>query len=186
MYKSSIGPLIEKHKALFETVNDREIKINAQHDVEYSILNYKKILSDMCEYVQGYFDYKKQGEDKYAGKLLDSTHKFYDEMFNDVRYRTTISLYDMKRINQEFIAGTKQLQDKIDIDTDLLSEEQAVIIMTDNQYKKLMKVYKDDVAIYCWLTSKESKVFNTGINEDLRRAFLDKSTPVIHQLKGKK
>ena len=187
MFKSSIGNLIKQSKSLFEQINEKNMNVADKDDVQYSILNYKKILEDMTEYVKGYFDYKEQGEETYAGKLITSTHKFYDEMFTNIKYRTTITLYDMKRINQEFIAGTQSLQEMLENDDVTIDAEgRAFLTMTDNQYKKLMKVYKDDGDIYRWLVTKKSKFFNNGIPDQLRRSFNDKAAPVMHQLKGKR
>ena len=56
--------------------------------------------------------------------------------------------------------------------------------MTDNQYRKLMKVYKDDSQIYLYLLTRNSR-FSKTISPELYSAFENKDTPVIHRMKKK-
>lgn len=183
MFESSIPELISDNKSLFEDVNNA-FDTNTDK-ADYTILNYNKILSDMCDYLEGYFKYKENGEEQYADKLLSSTHRFYDDMFTKVEYRMPFHLNDMKGINEEFLVNTKKLQSLLESDDDEKSiEENSMIKMTDNQFRKLMKVYKDDAQIYLYLATRNGR-FSKPINAQLYSAFEDESTPVIHKMKKK-
>lgn len=179
MFNTTISELIKNNKSIFEDIN-RSFDSHTDN-ADYTILDYNKILSDMCDYLEGYYKYKENGEEQYADKILSSTHKFYDVMFTDIKYRKPFRLSDMKSINEEFLVDTKKLQSLMDTDISGY-EEDAMLRMADNQYKKLMKVYKDDAQIYLWLVSRNSK-FTRNISADLYSAFENKDTPVIHKMK---
>lgn len=193
MFKSSISDVIRDNRSLFEDVNRHD---NTRDNGEYTILDYGKIVNDMGDYLEGYFKYKESGDDKYADKLLSSTHKFYDDMFTDIKYRTPFNLNDMRDINKEFIKNTKRLQALLETD-DYKDEKakdekesdskeiKAVLKMTDNQYNKLMKVYKDDAKIYLWLATRYSP-FRKSLDPKLHAAFENEKTPVIHRIKKTK
>ena len=180
MFKSSIADSVKDNRDLFEDINRKYD--NAKDPAEYTILDYGKITSDMCDYVEGYFKYKENGDDKYVDKLMASTHKFYDKMFTDVGYRKPFNLPDMKDINEEFLANTKKLQALLEADYESGSEEYAILKMTDNQYNKLMKVYRDDAKIYIWLSTKRSPL-SKSLEPRLVQAYENKNTPVIHKIK---
>lgn len=178
MFKSSIATLIQMHQNVFEDVN-RDFD-NLKDPADYSMLNYSKILDDMCEYLSGYFKYSESGDTKYADKLFQSTHKFYDEMFTNDKYRRNVSLSEIKSITEDFLAGTKKLQNMLERDYSS-TEMEGMCKMSDNQYRKLIKVFTDDVKIYRYLASRHNKLFRSSIDPQLYNAFLDESTPVIHK-----
>ena len=181
MFKSSISEIIKNSKEIFEDIN--RAFDNHTDKAEYTILNYNKILTDMCDYIEGYYRYKEAGEEQYADKIMSSTHKFYDEMFVNIKYRTPFRLSDMKDINEQFLVNTQKLQSLLEKDTSSL-EEDTILKMTDNQYRKLMKVYKDDSQIYLYLVTRNSR-FSKTISPELYSAFENKDTPVIHRMKKK-
>jgi hypothetical protein len=183
MFKSSISDTVRNNRDTFEDVNRKYD--NIKDDAEYTILDYGKITSDMCDYIEGYFKYKENGDEKYADKLIASTHKFFDDMFTDVKYRKPFNLIDMKQINEEFLANTKKLQTLLEADYKSGSEEYAILKMTDNQYNKLMKVYRDDVRIYIWLSTRYTP-FTKSLEPRLIQAFENKNTPVIHKIEKEK
>ena len=57
----------------------------------------------------------------------------------------------------------------------------ALIRLTNNQYKKLAKVCRDDMKIYLWLTTSGSKFFAYHLDETTRSAYSDKKAPVMHK-----
>lgn len=151
---------------------------------KYTMLNYEDILDKMCEYIESYNEYKRDGDDKYRGKVLSITKTYYDSIFTDDKYRKKLTLKDMSNVPGVFLKKTKALQtllekycDKQDQDHEL----QQILIMTNNQYKKLSKVYKDDMEIFMWLATKDSHIVNEHtIPAQMRLNFYDPSTPVIH------
>lgn len=151
---------------------------------KYTMLNYEDILDKMCEYIESYNEYKRDGDDKYRGKVLNITKTYYDSIFTDDKYRKKLTLKDMSNVPGVFLKKTKALQtllekycDKQDQDYEL----QQILIMTNNQYKKLSKVYKDDMEIFMWLATKDSHIVNEHtIPAQMRLNFYDPSTPVIH------
>lgn len=180
MFKSSIAELIKSNKSVFEDINNA---FDTHTDnADYTILDYNKILTDMCDYINGYFKYKENGEEQYADKLMSSTHHFYDEMFTNIKYRTPFRLTDMKDINEKFLVNTKKLQALLDTDVEKSTEENSMLKMTDNQYNKLMKVYRDDSQIYLHLLGRNTR-FTKPLPTHLYAAFNDYSTPVIHRIK---
>ena len=181
MFTSSIADLIKHNKSIFEDIN-RSFDTHTDN-ADYTILDYNKILTDMCDYLEGYYKYKENGEEQYADKILSSTHKFYDVMFTDIKYRKPFRLSDFKSINEEFLVNTKKLQSLMETELEGY-EEDAMLRMADNQYKKLMKVYKDDTQIYLYLLSRNSR-FSRSITAELYSAFENEDTPVIHRIKKK-
>lgn len=180
MFESSIGDVIRDNRSLFEDINRNYD--NAKDPAEYTILDYGKITGDMADYIEGYFKYKENGDNKYADKLMSSTHKFYDDMFTDIKYRKPFNLPDMKEINEEFLKNTKRLQALLEADYKFGSEEYSILKMTDNQYNKLMKVFKDDAKIYVWLSTRYTPLSKT-LDQRILQAFENKNTPVIHKIK---
>lgn len=183
MFKSSISDTVRNSRDVFEDFNRNYD--NAKDPAEYTILDYGKITSDMCDYIEGYFKYKENGDEKYADKLMASTHKFYDDMFTDIKYRKPFNLPDMRDINEEFLANTKKLQALLEADYDSGTEQYSILKMTDNQFNKLMKVYRDDAKIYIWLSTKYTPLCRS-LDSRLIQAYENKNTPVIHKINRRK
>lgn len=184
MFNSCIKDLIIKNKNLFEDVNRDYTKAEYSNDEKFTILDYHKIFDVMYKYVTGYFNYKRKGEEKYSDRVFTSTHRLYDSMFSNPSYRKEISLFEMKDISKEFLTGTKKIQDLVDQDYDPSSEQYAILKLTDNQYRKLMKVFTDDMKIYLWLSTRNSTTSSYPISDELLNAFVDQTTPVIHRKRG--
>lgn len=174
-----------QYKALFEEVMKDYSNVKHEYDSEYSILNYEKILSEMIDFMKGYIEYEEDGERKFSGKVLSRTKLFYDNMFMDKKYRMTITLSDFKDVTKTFLEKTKELQTFLEEHScdKGRSELCAMCLMTDKQYKKLGKVYKDDMKLYLWLSASNSKVFGHDVDAKLRQYFEDESTPVMHRVK---
>lgn len=162
-------------KELFEEVQKANSKSHGS-GAEYTILNYKKILDDMCEYLEGYLEYAEKDGKKYSSKVLATTAKFYDAIFDSKKYRRTITFSDMSDVTHDYLESTKKLQDLlVKIDEDDHTELHAMFVMTNNQYNKIARVFKDDMMIYLWLTT------GYNISSDLRQKYLNKDTPVMHR-----
>ena len=167
---------IKTNKELFDEIQDKYDKTVSNND-RFIILNYKKILNDICDYLEGYLDYNKSEDDRYGNKVLASTAKFYDSIFFDKRYKMQIQLEDFPSITEDFLEGTKELQDII-LKVDKYDNElHGMMIMTNNQYRKISKVFHDDMELYLWLAGFPNKIAPT----DLRQKYKDKSTPVMHK-----
>ena len=171
------------NRNLFESIASGYSNMRDEDDVIYSILNYEKILKEMKDFLNGYVEYKESGDDKYAGKVMSSAINFYNGMFETDKYRRTMTLSDMRSINKSFLELSKLLQDKMIEISESYDDSETVgmLKLTDNQYAKVSKVYRDDMDIYLWITSKNSIVKPHVIPVDLRVKFLDKTTPVIHR-----
>lgn len=178
---------VAENKGMFEDVARAYDRSRPAGTHVFSILNYEKFIDEMCQFITGYLEYKDKGDDKYSGKVLGTTLHFYNSMFDDVReYRKNISLAEMKYINQGFLSGTKALQTLISDNLERSKKDEdleQLLLMTDNQYRKLSKVYRDDMQIYRWLATSDLKKKQYQIPVDLRIAFNDKKTPVMHQVK---
>lgn len=156
---------------------------------KYSMLDYEDIIDKMCKYIEGYVDYKASGDKKFNGKVLATTRTFYDNMFTEKKYRKVLKLKEIQESHKQFLISTKELQsllekyiDKQDYDYEL----QQLITMSNNQYKKLSKVYKDDMDIYRWQATLDSKLYTYPISADTRANFYNIDTPVIHPANLKK
>ena len=186
---------VEKHRNMFEDVARQYDDVKDLNGPQkYSILNYGKILDMICEYMTGYINYKEKGNNEYSDKVLSQTIYLYNTMFTDKKYRTKIELSEMPNINRSFLEGTKKLQTLLDEQTKLLQTKEGpdaeelnkMIMLTNNQYGKLSKVYHDDMSIYLWLISSKSKIKflnRYNIDSKLRVDFNDKHTPVMHKVK---
>ena len=186
---------VEKHRNMFEDVARQYDDVKDLNGPQkYSILNYGKILDMICEYMTGYINYKEKGNNEYSDKVLSQTIYLYNTMFTDKKYRTKIELSQMTDINRSFLEGTKKLQTLLDEQTKLLQTKEGpdaeelnkMIMLTNNQYGKLSKVYHDDMSIYLWLVSSKSKIKflnRYNIDSKLRVDFNDKHTPVMHKVK---
>ena len=184
-FKLSTRGFVEANRNLFEEVSKKYKNMKNIHNVEYTILNYEKILSEMCDFVEGYITYSTKEDKKYKDKVLSITKNFYNTMFTDPKYRKRIVLEDFVDISKSFLEGTKKLQTIMEscLESEYVSYEmKSLITMTDNQYKKVSKVYKDDMNIYLWLNSYDSKFFKHCISDSTRRAFADRKTPVMHKV----
>ena len=189
---------VEKHRNMFEDVARQYDDVKDLNGPQkYSILNYGKILDMICEYMTGYINYKEKGNNEYSDKVLSQTIYLYNTMFTDKKYRTKIELSQMTDINRSFLEGTKKLQTLLDEQTKLLQTKEGpdaeelnkMIMLTNNQYGKLSKVYHDDMSIYLWLISSKSKIKflnRYNIDSKLRVDFNDKHTPVMHKVKDYK
>jgi hypothetical protein len=162
--------------------------IRTTHSDRYTMLNYEEILEKMCDYIESYVDYKKTGDEKYRGKVLATTRIFYDSIFTEKKFRKKLTLKQISKTNEVFLKGTKEFQavmekyiEKQDQDYEL----QEMLILSNNQYKKLSKVYNDDMKIFMWLATGNSNMYNYSIDPRLRAAYYDLSTPVIHSAKQK-
>ena len=183
---NSIRDFVITHKSLFDEIAKKYTNMKDRKNVEYTILDYSKILNDISDYIEGYLKYREQGQNTYDGKVLLTTKYFYDGMFkpNSMTYRKIIALTDMNYINEDFLKGTKRLQTILDAQSPTPddTEFKSILLMTDNQYKKISKVWNDDMHIYLWLSTSNSKIFCKKIDDETRRAFDDKYTPVMHKL----
>ena len=96
----------------------------------------------------------------------------------------------MKDIVKGFLEQTKKLQDILDAHIDEANmdpELKTLLEMTNNQYRKITKVNRDDLKIYTWLLFGETARNHDGkydIPVSLRVAYEDPKTPVIHFYKN--
>lgn len=180
----AIKSFVKSNQNLFEDVSSKYKNAKDSDDVQYSMLNYSKILNEMAEYIEGYIDYKEKGNKNFSGKVLQTTEFFYSKMFEDKKkYRKIVTLDDMRETAAEFLKDSKNLQTVMENASkydDSDDELRQLINLTDNQYRKLSKVYKDDMKIYMWLSTSKSPIYRRTISADLRADFKDKTTPVIH------
>lgn len=180
---------ILKAKDTFEDM--AKCVIRTTNPKKYTMLKYEEILEKMGKYIESYVDYKKTGDEKYRGKVLITTKTFFDNMFiEENKYRTKLTLKQISKTSEPFLKATKEFQsimekyiEKQDQDYEL----QQMLIMANNQYKKLSRVYHDDMKIYMWLATKDSSIAPTyKIPAELRTAFYNVSAPVIHPVGLKK
>lgn len=180
-----ICSFVKKNKTLFENVNKEYSNMKDSNNVEYTILDYEKILNEICQFVEGYVEYRSKGDKKYSGKIFSVTVNFYNNMFTNVdKYRHVIVLSNMVDINANFLKLSKRLQNLMDSQYENSksdSELYQLLKLTENQYKKISKVYKDDMKIYLWLNTSNSEFFHYDIPLELISSFHDNSTPVIHK-----
>ena len=179
---------VANNKNLFEDVAKTFINAKDIYKAQYNLLNYDMILDQMIEFVEGYKQYEAADDKKYEGKVLKISQNFYDKMFTDKKYRKVIHLEQYKDMNKSYLKKTKQLQTIIETylkDKSISAELNALIRLTNNQYKKLAKVCRDDMKIYLWLTTSNSKFFAYHIDEATRSAFSNKNAPVMHKHRPK-
>lgn len=187
--KLSVVTTVDDNKNLFEDVAKEYNKAKDVFRVQYSILNYKKIIDEMISYLDGYKKYA-AGDDnkKYEGKVLSISRNFFEKMFSSKDYRKKINISAFREENLDYLKKTKELKGIIEStlkEADKNAELNSLIRMIDNQYKKLAKVNKDDMKIYLWIVNKDSKFFSYNLDDKTRKAFYDKTTPVIHKVKDK-
>lgn len=188
----SMKTTVANDKNLFEDVADSYDNALDVYRKHYFILDYEKILDTMIKFIEGYMQYTKSDDkDKYDGKVLSITRNFYDKMFTDKKeYRMVIDLPEFKSVMEGYLRKTKVLQKTME---DIINDDDAMksgemdsfIRMADNQYKKLAKVFKDDMKIYLWITTSGKKSFAYPLDNTTRSAFANKRTPVMHEyMKG--
>lgn len=175
---------VENNKNLFEDVAKSYVNAKDIYKTQYDILDYNKIIDDMTDYITEYKAYSENENQKYEGKLLSITKNFFNSMFTDKKYRRKINLEQFRELNVEFLKKTKVLKSIIQTslnDPNRSGEVDSIIRMTDNQYKKLMKVCRDDMKIYLWLSSSNSKHFAYHLDEATRKEYSNKKSPVMHK-----
>ena len=170
---------VENNRNLFEDVAKGFVNAKDMYRTEYSILNYEMILDQMIQFIDGYVEYANDNTKQYEGKVLAVTRNFFNSMFIDKKkYRKKINLDEFVEINKRYLEKTKQLQSIIERylkDGSISRELDSLLRLTDNQYKKIAKVYRDDMKIYLWLTSSNSKFFAYHLDESTR-------SPVMHKV----
>lgn len=184
----SMKGFVIENKGLFEKVA-QEYKYDTKYrERQYTQLNYRYILKEMVDFVNGYIEYKEKDSGKYSGKVLGTAKSFYDAMFtNKKKYRRKLYLSEIKDTYADFLRGTKELQKLLEDNVERANgdpEFRILITMTDNQYRKLSKVCRDDMQIYLWLAT-ENTSYEYSISGKLRADFVDDNTPVIHLKKIK-
>jgi hypothetical protein len=185
-FQLDISKFVKDNRSLFEKI--MTMPIEKTEPVGYTILNYKTILVHMEAFLLEYLKYREEGTNKHGDRIISRTKALFDMMFepDSKTYRMDFGLTEMPRINREFLEGSdtmkKCLQRIIDDEVEYMDAEmQAVVLMTSNQYKKLSQVFKDDLLIWCWLTTGRG----ANLPESARRAYHNPNDPVIHK-KGKK
>lgn len=177
---------VENNRNLFEDVAKGFVNAKDMYRTEYSILNYEMILDQMIQFIDGYVEYANDNTKQYEGKVLAVTRNFFNSMFIDKKkYRKKINLDEFVEINKRYLEKTKQLQSIIERylkDESISRELDSLLRLTDNQYKKIAKVYRDDMKIYLWLTSSNSKFFAYHLDESTRSEFSNKNSPVMHKV----
>lgn len=178
-----------EYRTLFEDVANTVPNIRPSDDVYYSSMDYGKILSNMCGFLEGYLEYRNSNNPNPEWDVLKSTQGFYNGMFKDMTlsspYRHQMTLSDMKTINETFCTGTAKLIAVMESVSEAYSDEesQTLINMTRNQYAKLAKVYGDDMSLYLWLANDGNKISaRKTAPVDKRVAFRRLDTPVMHRI----
>lgn len=181
----SMTTTVENNKNLFEDVAKEYNKAKDVFRVQYSILNYDKIIDELIGYLEGYKKYSDEGSDKYKGKVLSISQAFFNKMFTNKEYRRKINLTEFREINFNYLKRTKELQSMVESalkDADNNGELNSLIRLIDNQFKKLAKVNRDDMKIYLWIVNADSKIFRYHLDEKTRKAYSDKTAPVMHKV----
>lgn len=178
---------VDANRNLFEQVNKSYIDAKHIFKVQYIILDYNKIIDSICDYLDEYMQYAKEGSDKFKNRVLPSTRNFYERMFTEKEYKKVINIEDFKNDNYNFLVKSKALKDRlvsiINGGNKCTGEMNSIVRMTDNQYKKVMKVYHDDMKIYLWIVSSNSTHFKYNLDDRVKNAFMNKRTPVMHKYK---
>lgn len=186
---NSITKSIADNRNLFEKIAEKQANAVSTNKrfIKYTILNYKKMLDEMCEFIDGYVSYKGNDGETYKGKVLSTTVHFYEQFFANggKKYRIDLDLTQMQTISKDYLEGSKRLQKLIDQysaqDYKDDKELKSLIALTEKQYLKIMKVHKDDMQIYLWLTSKDCKHGRTTLSPTVMSAYKNEKTPVIHE-----
>lgn len=180
--------IVCEYRTMFEDVASTVPNIRPNDDVLYSSMNYEKILQSMCTFLEGYISYRDANDSKYDDHIITSTCNYFNAMFSNMNsdspYRQQVTLADMKHVNESFISGTQQLKVVMESMMEKYPdfETQQLVTMSQNQYRKLAKVYRDDMDLYLWLATRNSRVNPKCTSIQNRVNFMDVSTPVIHRL----
>lgn len=181
----STRAFVADNKKCFEDIVSDYTNMDSRNDVVYTMLNYEVILDKMREFITSYLNYRDSGNDKYSEEnIIGATIRFYDKMFTSDEYRHDVTMSDIKNICKKFLEQTKKLQDVMQeqLNQDEIgSTLKQLLNLTDKQYSKVAKVFKDDMDICKWIKTSKSKVFNHDIPARLKAAFNNKETPVIHR-----
>lgn len=184
----SMKAFVVDNKDLFQQVAHEYKCDTKKRERQYTQLNYRYILKEMVDFVNGYIEYKEKDSSKYAGKVLGTAKSFYDGMFsNKKKYRRKLFLPEIKDTYADFLRGTKELQALLEANLNrgnIDPEFRMLLTMTDNQYRKISKVCRDDMQIYLWLATEDTS-YEYHISGKLRADFVDSNTPVIHPRKIK-
>lgn len=184
----SMKAFVVDNKDLFQQVAHEYKYDTKKRERQYTQLNYRYILKEMVDFVNGYIEYKEKDSSKYAGKVLGTAKSFYDGMFsNKKKYRRKLFLPEIKDTYADFLRGTKELQSLLEANLNrgnIDPEFRMLLTMTDNQYRKISKVCRDDMQIYLWLATEDTS-YEYHISGKLRADFVDSNTPVIHPRKIK-
>lgn len=181
-----IQKTVDANRDLFEKVNKSYVDAKDIYQVQYIILDYVKIVETLSKYLDGYMSYAESKGNQYKEKLMSSTKNLYDNMFKSKVYKKVINLEEFKRDNYNFLVKSKDLRDRIISMSNMdkvTPEMNSIMRLTDNQYKKVMKVYHDDMKIYLWITSSGSTHFKYTIDDRLKSAFSNNNAPVMHKYK---
>lgn len=184
-----IEQIVCEYRTMFEDVAKTHLNNLPSDDVLYSVMDYGRILQEMCTFLEGYGSYRDENDDRYDGKLVASTKKFYDNMFatqdsSESPYRKQMTLVDMQTINEAYVQGTLQLKTIMESMMEKYpdTETEQIVAMTRNQYGKVAKVYGDDMELYLWLATKQSRVNPKCAQVKNRVNFWNTQTPVMHRL----
>lgn len=184
----SMKGFVVENKGLFEQVAKEYEYDTKYREKQYSQLNYRYILKEMIDFINGYIEYKEKDSNRYAGKVLGTAKSFYDAMFtNKKKYRRKLYLPEIKDSYADFLRGTKDLQSLMEANLERANRDpefRMLLTMSDNQYRKLSKVCRDDMQIYLWIAT-ENSIHEYKIPGKLRADFVDDNTPVIHPKKIK-
>lgn len=185
---TEIAQIVCEYRTLFEDVSKVNPNIRSTDDVEYSAMDYAKCITEMCDFMEGYIRYRTSGDDKYDGKILSSTKKYYDGMFTDTSdqspYRHRVTLSDMQSVAESFLECTQRLQTVMESVIEQCGDREAqqFVTMNANQFKKLARVHGDDMRLYMWLATGNSRLKSVDIPSKNRVDFRNVKTPVMHRL----
>lgn len=189
MSDSTIKSFISDNSNLFIKVSNSVAKIRSIDDVNYTILNYDKIISEMHEFVEGFMSYHEKGGTEYSDKILQTTISFCDKMFTKLEYRKQITLEEFKDINHSFLVKTKELKTLLDgcdksLEADNDYELRQMLNLINKQYSKVSGIMKDDMSIYMWLSTQGCTIpaLRATLAPDLINAFQNNATPVMHKM----
>lgn len=190
---------VRSSRDLFEDVCDSRIK-QLRDTRKVNILNYVKMIQDMREFIEGFIKYKEEGTGKYKDDVIATTVQFYNSMFTNEEistkkatlsrhkeYRHKMYLTDFPSMMESFLKETKALQTIMEAhinESNIDPEMRVMLQITDNQYRKIAKVNRDDMAIFLWLSWNETfRADKYDIPSRLRMMFNDPNTPVMHLIK---
>lgn len=202
---NAIKSFVGVNQSLFDKVNKEYSEVRDINDEPFSMLNYEKMFTHMIDFIDGYINYVTNGVEKFHGKELAGAVNFYNMMFTNIEeYRKEVLLTNISDINKTFLELSNNLLKKMDeleklIDDDeengtlsfsKKNEIRSFYELANNQYKKISKVYKDDMEIVLWLKGERSRLSSIfkryPIDSELRIKYSDVRTPVIHLMSDMK